>query len=280
MKATEGYEGERGMQPQETTIECCQGGYSESDWVDFQLGTMDGKRYLAMQAHAAGCPECLELQERWSSLLEGDENSDSDPSDEERIGVGNGSQYPANKHYRALKREVVRLGRNRRRRSWVLLGGGLTAAVICLLLAGAVMKGGEHAVSLPAPLEGSDMRVLEKDPGALEVLLARRPDPIYLRPMPGEGDRGFIWLNADNSEAFLLLDDMPSASRSDYQVWLISGEQRDSLGLLKQIGTRGYLHFNTGRLSGTHTISVSAEPIGGSRYPTSDQTVLILYNWK
>lgn len=271
--------GERGKK-HSTVGECCQSGYSESDWVDFQLGSPDGQPRQAMKAHAAKCPACQELQDRWSNLLEYDENGGKEPADEVRDGTDGDSPYVADKRYRALKREVIRLGRKRSRRSWTVLGGGLTAAVVFLLLAAAVMKGGEHPVSLPAPLEATDMHVLEKDPHALEVLLARGADRMDLSPPMESSSRGVVWFSADNSKGFLLLEDVPSASRSDYQVWVISGEQRNSLGLLKQIGTRGYLDFNTIKLQGSETISVSAEPRGGSRYPTTDQIVLMMYRTK
>ncbi|MFS0722958.1 anti-sigma factor domain-containing protein [Paenibacillus sp. 1P07SE] len=244
----------------------CIAGYTEQEWVDYVLGKLPGTAADRMRTHMEDCRCCEEAHGQWSRLL-GEAPS---PSGMNHLMTPDPAEYPAERIRLALAGRVRRLAWLRRlRRTWLAgTASALAASLIIVLMIGSQ---GDHTGQPPV-----DSYVQLQEPAALAVLSAPDTSRYRMYPaVPGEGE-GYIWLSGDNREAVLLLERLPEREFEDYQAWAVSGSRRDSLGLIKLADGRGHLYVRGDVLQLAEMIALSAEPKGGSRQPTSKQTLLLL----
>lgn len=187
------------------------------------------------------------------------------------------SVFPSERVYRALRRKVRRTRTARMLRRWSL-GGGVAAAAVAFALTLLIANRPDQPLDAgPVPRFPIDAYMMSEEPDAMRVLQAADTSEYRIESLGATPGNGYIWLSGDSSEAFLMLDGLPDIVGSDYQAWALSGESQSSLGLVKLSGTRGYLHIRTGLLGRADLLSLSAEPKGGSRYPTTEPIVLLLF---
>ncbi|GEM_PF-533197 len=185
--------------------------------------------------------------------------------------------FPSERVYRSLRREVRRRRAARMLRRWSL-GGGVAAAAVAFGLTLLIANRPDQPLDAgPVPRFPIDAYMMSEEPDALRVLQASDTSEYRIESLGATPGNGYIWLSGDSSEAFLLLDGLPDIVGSDYQAWALTGESQSSLGLVKLAGTRGYLHIRTGLLGRADLLSLSAEPKGGSSYPTTEPIVLLLF---
>lgn len=248
----------------------CEYGYTQWQWADHLLGHTSGRTAAAMNAHRADCSACEAHYAAWRELL-ADLPADrsarlSGEAGERAEGL---SVIPSERHRKSLARAVRAAGRRHRRRRTPRLwaAAGLAAAVLLVFMLLRTIE--------PADPVG-DYIVL-REPNATAVLEA--PDTTRFKIIPAYGlpGEGFVWLSGDAAEALLYLDGLPELEAADYQAWAIRGSHSDSLGLLKLANGKAHLHIRSRLLRGAETISLSAEPKGGSLRPTTEPMALVLF---
>lgn len=248
----------------------CEFGYTERQWADFVLGKADSRTAAEMAAHAAACRRCAGLRAEWMRLAGGADG----------LTAGRVPLLPERRR-KSLVRAVRMAGLRRRWLRGPALAAG--AAALVLLTAGLLLK--EDVITgLPASRQAAVQHaspgdyLLMREPAAEAVLAA--PDTVQFRVVRAFGlaGDGYIWLSGDAREALLYLHGLPELDTVDYQAWAVRGRNADSLGLLKLGDGVAHLHVRSHLLPGAETISLSAEPKGGSDRPTSSPTALVLFD--
>ncbi|HUC90826.1 MAG TPA: anti-sigma factor [Paenibacillus sp.] len=244
----------------------CRDGYPEEVWADYALGNSEAGSRDALTGHLAICPACRASCDEWRRLFRTPANTENYAA----IGA-ECDLYPSEKSRRALVKAVKRARIRKSLRSlkhpryW---GTALAAVILLLTVAGLLENAGS-----PDPIRAY---VSRNEPSAVAVLQAPDTSKYRIRLAAGEAGDGYLWLSGDAGEALLLLDGLPSLESADYQAWANLGDRRESLGLLTVSGSKAHLHVKTPILRSTDNISLSAEPKGGSLWPTSDETLLVL----
>jgi len=242
----------------------CSEGYSEQDWAEYALGGWDAERGAAMERHRLYCEACAGADAEWRRLLAAETGEGAAHTAE---------AYPSERTRRSLLRAVERRAwRSRLLQRPARLS--LAAGVLGLLLFGMLAR---VAIDPAEPAQPDVSFVSSREPAAVTVMQAADTQQYRVMPATGGQSGGYVWLSGDVSEALLLLEGLPLLDQEDYQAWAVSGGRMDSLGLLTLTGTRGHLHVRSAHLRGADTISLSSEPKGGSDFPTSEQTVLVLF---
>ncbi|WP_168120242.1 anti-sigma factor [Paenibacillus sp. HB172176] len=267
----------------------CAKGYGEQEWIDLILGKQAESVERAMRSHLSSCPACDAQYREWRELLAVEEVPETAGEAWEHEQEGSGQRMVESgkelahertadartllppTRYQSLLGEVSKLKRRSRRKRWgvALALPAFAAAVIVAL-----------TLFLPAgdgkPASRIDEYVMRQEPAALAVLRNENTSKYRIAAAEGRAGEGYLWFNVSNNEAFLLLDRLTSGDEVDYQAWAITGDRRDSLGLITLSGTQGHLYMRTDLLRMADTIALSAEPKGGSPQPTTEQMVLLV----
>jgi hypothetical protein len=247
----------------------CAFGYSDREWADFALGLLDPREAAGMEAHAALCGACAGRRAEWLRLTR----------DGEPWNAATAPPLPERRRL-SLRRVVRATGLRRRLRGPAK--AALGAAAVLLLVAGLIHRawpgdGLFGASAQTARHESPGEYLMQREPEAGNMLSA--PDTTQFRVVHvlGTSGEGYIWLSGDAREALLYLNGLPDTDLVDYQAWAVRGAHADSLGVLKHFNGIAHLHIRSMLLPDAQTISLSAEPKGGSDQPTSPPAALVLF---
>lgn len=276
--------------------------YSEEQWVDYASGDLPRAAMDIMAQHAEGCSRCRNLLQEWSGLIEGavhvpvvQEDTPmrrcGRPDDGKRLpGVPPDTArvqpaavkreeryasapdvraYPSRRVYRSLRRHVRLAGLRRRladvprRTLWAACG----AAVTLLLVAGLY-----GALSKQDRLWNHYVQAYE--PEALSVLQA---SDTLSRPIAwsGEMETGRLLYNRRSGEILVLVEGLLPGEGRVFQAWSVGDGGRSNLGLLRYHSDRAHLYLKRSGWPEEDDIALTIEPDGGSRVPTSPDTILL-----
>jgi len=87
---------------------------------------------------------------------------------------------------------------------------------------------------------------------------------------------GEVWLDNRSGEMLLILSGVGPEYELDYQAWSMKEDLLRSIGLLKMTDRAGYLYVRDPLMGEPDHIIVSAEPKGGSRFPTGPEKIRIV----
>ena len=249
----------------------CAFGYADREWAEYALGQLDQREAAELEAHASLCAACAGRRREWMRLFASLEDG------ARRIAFP--PPLPERRR-RSLRRRVLAIGLRRRLRGPAIAAAA--AAAVVLLTVGLLHRAGIGTDPFPsaAPAvrhEASGEFLLMREPEAAPVLSA--PDTTQFRVVHrfGPAGEGYFWLSGDAREALLYLYGLPDSDLVDYQAWAMRGTHADSLGVLKLVDGVAHLHIRSLHLPDAESISLSAEPKGGSDQPTSPPAVLVLF---
>lgn len=275
--------------------------YSEEQWVDYASGDLPQAVMDIMAQHAEGCRRCGSLLQEWSGLMEeaacvpvlkdtpprqGGRPDDGkrlpgvppDPARVQPAAVKREDRYasapdvrafPSRRVYRSLRRHVRLAGLRRRlagvprRTLWAAAG----AAAALLLAAGLY-----GALSKPDRLWNHYVQAYE--PEALAVLQA---SDTLSRPIAwsGEVETGRLLYNRRSGEILVLVEGLLPGEGRVFQAWSVGDGGRSNLGLLRYHSDRAHLYLKRSGWPEENGIALTIEPDGGSRMPTSPDTILL-----
>ncbi|MFD0710412.1 anti-sigma factor domain-containing protein [Paenibacillus sp. GCM10027626] len=228
--------------------------YTEEQWADYILKSADEQTSLKMSGHLAVCRVCQKLAEEWELLL----------ADDKRTGEA----YPDAKLQQSLRREVRKVRLMRRIPRGRTIGTIAAAGALVLILLIGLNKISEERAD---PLESF---IEEHEPQAVTIM--QNPATVSYRIMNEALNNGYIWINSQTKEAFILLEKPPAYDRLDYQAWTVRNNRPISMGLFQIHDGRAHLYVKETQIGVSDNIAVSKEPKGGSSSPTKLETVIFV----
>ncbi|CAI6056575.1 anti-sigma factor [Cohnella sp. JJ-181] len=170
------------------------------------------------------------------------------------------------------------------RRPAIAAVSGLSIAVVVLLaLLQPFAQGGTPADSVLSP--AAYARIHAPDGvsvlGEPDTVVYESGEPQAVRAGAGfgagsaGGARETLWINMRTHELFLLMEGLLPSSRTDVQAWARYGSKSANLGLLRFHDSRAHLYASDVSPEEWESVLLTIEPKGGSRTPTSPETVSI-----
>lgn len=269
--------------------------YSEQEWIDWLLGTMEEKRRSEMAKHLDTCAICLGQKTYWEDVLgiTGVDASQTDmpgkpvsgdpkpaqvmPVEPVRVqlhlqekAVTSSTQridpwadsLPSERIRRSLRRRVRGIGWRRRALRLLTVRWKWTVSLATALM---VLMGLGYALDhLNQPEAGWDRYVQTYEPEALSVL--SKPDTISYPIAMGrlEPENGRVWYNAATREMLMLVGGLVPDKGQTIRVWIVKEGARDSLGLLQYHANRAHLYVKDKTLNVNDDLELTIEPISGS----------------
>jgi anti-sigma-K factor RskA len=234
-------------------------GWLEEDTVDFLLGNMNEAKGSAYLRHQEQCERCASLYREWEPLM-ADRDARLIPSKE-------------------LKRRLLQRYRWMTGiRSLFAKWRPLIFAPVAVLVVAILAFGGAFPQHIPItePLRTA------KDLPLNDVLLQQNAIVNHPRtvlhpviPVRPASIRGYVWVNDESGEMFILAEGLEQSEEKDYQVWFVSGDHRSNAGVLQWRGRIAHLYFHGIEIRGVEDIVVSIEPKGGSVVPTGPDAMIV-----
>lgn len=229
--------------------------------VDFVLANVNLEQQIDIQTHLNECENCQVRYHMWTDSLQvQDQQFDSDrvvPSESLKDRVMRSVAKPSWQFF-----------------SWpkLRIPVGFLAAV-CLFLA---------LVPLLKPEQG----VIHKDPLAeAEQLMTGTPfvldsetEHYEVMPVSHHRMKGYVWVNNNKNEMFLVVEGLLPLQENDYQAWLRMHEHHLNAGLLTINNDIAHLYVQDYNLSKVNRVKVSIEPKGGSIHPMGPESFFVELN--
>ncbi len=237
----------------------------EIEIVDDILGNLSSKRAQALQDHLAECSSCRKLYEEWSELLKDDTNV-----------------HPSARLYKRLQKYFLHRQPGRKPLQPSAIWGAASVALIgMLILALATIQGRQPLDSWEQPLVATkDIPSFVAEDIPRFVIDDTETVQYLIDPQKGQltSIKGIIWVNSNRDELYCFVQNLEDNAYCDYQIWLIRPIKKENGGLLQIMDQYGELYLHQKNIQEVHQISISQEPKGGSRYPTTDDTILVDFN--
>ena len=220
---------------------------------------MPSNKSQALQNHLAWCRSCQKLYREWQEILK------------DSISV-----EPSSFLYKRLTNSFLRWQIRCKLLSPATLWGMASVAVIAMfILAITAIKSNEPIKSweqLPVALEDIPSFVMD-DAKTVQYQVEPRNGQL-------SSVSGIIWVNGHRDEVFCYVQNLKNNADHDYQIWLVKPVKKENGGLLRVMDGYGHLYLQQRNILEVRQISLSLEPKGGSSFPTTEDIVLVDFNFK
>jgi hypothetical protein len=226
--------------------------YSESELFDYLLGKVNQEKAHVIQSHILQCETCRNDIDQWKQLLNPVQIEQPIPS--KRFKRRLTTQYVI-KHF--LKPRLTK----------PVAAAFFLAAFLFFIWFGFQFSDlNSHPVQFKAEEKPFKELAIVQDPQTVQYEVI----PTFARDV-----KGYLWVNHDSKEIFLLVEGLRNIYERDYQVWMVQKEVRSNMGLIQWRNGFAHFYYQGEGLDQAENIAVSLEPKGGSIIPTGPDAIFV-----
>jgi hypothetical protein len=231
--------------------------FSESELFDYLLGKVNQEKALMIQSHIRQCEACLKEVDQWKELL--------NPVQIEQL-------IPSKRFKRRLTTQyVIKHFLMPRLTKPVAAVSFLAAFLIFIWFGFKFSDFNSHPIQIQFKAEEKPFKELAivQDPHTVQYEVI----PTFAREV-----KGYLWVNHDSKEIFLLVEGLRNIYERDYQVWMVKKDDRSNMGLIQWRNGFAHFYYQGEGLDQADNIAVSLEPKGGSIVPTGPDAIFVNIN--
>lgn len=226
--------------------------FSESELFDYLLGKVNQEKALTIQSHIRQCAVCRDEVDQWKELL--------NPVQLEQPIPSKGFKWRLTTQYVLKHFLMPRLKKP-------VAAATFLAAFLFFIWLG-------HKYS---DFNSNSIQFKTEEKPFKELAIVQDPHTVQYEVIPtlAREVKGYLWVNHDSKEIFLLVEGLRNIYERDYQVWMVKKDDRSNMGLIQWRNGFAHFYYQGEGLDQADNIAVSLEPKGGSIVPTGPDAIFV-----